>query len=91
MSLAVYFHPPAVSTANYDEIVKKLEAAGLANPKGRSHHTAFGPKDAVMVYEVWDSQADFEAFGAKLMPILAAAGIDPGQPDVMPVHNIIQP
>ena len=91
MALAVYFHPDSVSAKQYDDIVKKLEAAGLGNPKGRTHHSAFGPNERMMVYEVWDSQADFEAFGAGLMPILAAAGIDPGQPDVMPVHNTIQP
>jgi hypothetical protein len=30
-------------------------------------------------------------FGATLMPILGEMGIDPGQPSVMPVHNMIQP
>ena len=44
-----------------------------------------------MVYEVWESQAAFEAFGPTLMPILAGAGIDPGTPDVMPLHNLINP
>jgi hypothetical protein len=43
-----------------------------------------------MVYDVWDSQEDFDAFGQTLMPILGEMGIDPGQPDVMPVHNIAQ-
>ena len=43
-----------------------------------------------MVFEVWDSQADFDAFGVTLMPILARNGINPGQPDIMPIHNFIQ-
>ena len=43
-----------------------------------------------MVYDVWDSQGDFDAFGQTLMPILTELGVDPGQPDVMPVHSIIQ-
>jgi hypothetical protein len=43
-----------------------------------------------MVYDVWDSQDDFDAFEKTLMPILAEFGVDTGQPDVMPVHNIIQ-
>jgi hypothetical protein len=38
---------------------------------------------------VWDSQAAFDAFGATLMPILGGAGIDPGEPVIAPVHNII--
>jgi hypothetical protein len=90
MSLAVYFHPENMSAKQYDEIIKKLEAAGHGSPKGRSHHSAFGPADRLMVYDVWDSQADFDAFGAALMPVLAEAGVDPGQPEVMPVHNLIQ-
>jgi hypothetical protein len=41
-----------------------------------------------MVYEVWESQQAFEEYGPVLMPILQKAGIDPGTPDVMPIHNL---
>jgi hypothetical protein len=44
-----------------------------------------------MVYDVWNSQDEFEAFGETLIPIMKEQGVDVGQPDVMPVHNIIQP
>ena len=43
----------------------------------------------IQVLDVWDSQESFEAFGATLLPILAEAGVDPGEPMVTPVHNII--
>lgn len=43
-----------------------------------------------MVFDIWESQADFEAFGPIMMPILTGLGIDPGEPDVMPVHNVLQ-
>jgi hypothetical protein len=43
-----------------------------------------------MVYDVWESQATFDAFARTLMPMLAERGIDAGQPDVMAVHNLIQ-
>jgi hypothetical protein len=39
---------------------------------------------------VWDSKEQFEAFAARLMPILAESGIDPGEPEVLEVHNIIK-
>ena len=90
MPIAVYFHPEAMSAAQYDEVIKKLEAADQGSPKGRTHHSSFGPENALMVYDVWDSQEDFDAFGQTLMPILGELGVDPGQPQVMPVHNIIQ-
>ena len=90
MAIGVYFSPESVNAQQYDRVIKQLDAAGAASPKGRSHHSAFGPADHLMVFEVWDSQTDFEAFGAVLMPILAENGINPGQPDVMPIHNVIQ-
>ena len=90
MPIAIYFNPESMSAAQYDGIMKKLDAAGQANPKGRTHHSTFGPDDKLMVFDVWDSQADFDAFGQTLMPILAEVGVDPGEPAIMPVHNIVQ-
>ena len=90
MSIAVYFHPESMSDVQYDEIMKKLDKAGQAAPNGRTHHSAFGPADHLMVYDVWDSQESFDTFGQTLMPILSEVGVDPGQPDVMAVHNVVQ-
>jgi hypothetical protein len=90
MAIAIYFNPDGMSASKYDEVMKRLDAAGQGRPKGRTHHSTFGPEDRLMVYDVWDSQEDFDAFGKTLMPILAEIGIDVGQPDVMPVHNIVQ-
>jgi hypothetical protein len=44
----------------------------------------------VQVFDVWESQESFEAFGATLLPIMAAAGVEPGQPMVAPVRNMIK-
>jgi hypothetical protein len=90
MAIALYFNPEGLSAAKYDEIMKRVEAAGQGKPKGRSHHSAFGPEDRLMVYDVWDSQEDFESFGQTLMPILAELGVDAGQPEVMPLYDIVQ-
>jgi hypothetical protein len=38
---------------------------------------------------VWESKETFEAFGATLLPILAAAGVDPGEPMISEAHNVI--
>lgn len=89
MAIAVYFHPESMSTAQYEEIMQKLDAAGAAQPSGRLHHSCFGPADSLMVYDIWASQEDFDAFGQTLMPILGELGVDPGTPDIMPVHNIV--
>jgi hypothetical protein len=89
MALGIYFNPTALSVAKYDEVIRELDAAGAGHPVGRLHHSCFGPDGNLMVYEVWESQQAFEDFGQVLMPILERAGIDPGKPDVMPVHNMV--
>lgn len=90
MAIGAYFSPKTMNTQQYAEVLKQLTAAGAGSPKGRSYHSAFGDPNALMVFDVWDSQADFDAFGATLMPIMAKIGVDPGQPDIMPIHNIIK-
>lgn len=88
MAICTYFHPKSLTAAQYDEAIRELEAAGADRPAGRLHHSCFGPDGDLMVYEVWQSQLAFEEYGKVLMPILQKIGIDPGTPDVMPVHNM---
>jgi hypothetical protein len=87
----MYFAPAALSAAQYDDCIKRLKKAGAGNPPGRSYHASFGPKDKLMVFEIWTSQKAFDRFGKTLMPTLAQIGIDPGQPQVMEVHKVIVP
>ena len=88
MAIGIYFHPKSLSTGQYDEANKELDAAGAGHPAGRKHHSCVGPDGDLMVYEVWESQQAFEDYGKVLMPILEKMRIDPGTPDVMPVHNL---
>ena len=78
-----------MSAAQYDDVIRRLEDAGQGNPAGRLYHVAFEGQGGLEVFDVWDSQESFDAFGQTLMPILGEAGVDPGQPQVAPVHNII--
>ena len=91
MAIGIYFSAAGMSAAKCDECIKLLKKAGTGNPAGRSYHAAFGPKDNLMVFDVWTSQAAFDKFGKTLMPILQQLGIDPGAPTVMPVHKVILP
>lgn len=78
-----------MSADKYDEVLTRLEAAGQGSPAGRTYHVAFPGENGLEVIDVWDSQETFDAFGATLMPILGELGIDPGQPMISPVHNVI--
>ena len=90
MALGFYFTPSSFSTAQYDEAISKLEAAGAGAPAGRLYHVAMESGGQIQVFDVWDSQESFEAFGETLLPIMAEVGSEPGQPMVAPVHNIVE-
>jgi hypothetical protein len=89
MALGFYFTPTGFPTATYDEVVKRLEDAGAGAPSGRLYHVAWESEGQIHVFDVWDSQESFDAFGETLVPIMAEFGADPGQPQVSTVHNII--
>jgi hypothetical protein len=89
MALGFYFTPSSFSTADYDEVIKQLDAAGAGSPDGRLHHIALESDGNVQVFDVWESQEKFEAFGGTLVPIMTGLGANPGEPMVTPVHNII--
>ena len=88
MAIGVFFYPDEMTGAQYDEVLRKLEAAGQAAPKGRQHHFAFGDEESLMVVDVWDSQEDFIAFGEVLGPILEELGIE-AEPGMLELRNQI--
>ncbi len=90
MALLIHFSPKGMNDKKYAEVLRRLDAAGAAAPQGRLHHTCYGPKDALLVVDLFDTMSSFEAFGKTLVPILASLEIDVGQPQVTEVHNIIR-
>ena len=61
--------------------MRRLQDEGLSPADGLDYEIAFGSGDQLKVSLVWDSQERFEAFAARLMPILEEFGIDPGEPE----------
>jgi hypothetical protein len=90
MSVLVRFTPPSLSAEQYDATVEQLSNDGDFPPDGLDIHVCFGSDGELKVSEVWDSREQFEAFGPKLLPVLEEKGIDPGQPELVEVHNIIR-
>jgi hypothetical protein len=90
MSLLTRFAPPSLTAEQYDSVVRRLEEDGISPADGLDYEVCFGTDGDLKVSLVWDSQEQFEAFAARLMPILGELGIDPGEPEVLPVHNIIK-
>ena len=54
------------------------------------YHVCFGSDGNLRVSEIWDSQEQLDAFGERLMPVLSEVRIEPGQPEVLEVHNIVR-
>lgn len=89
MALAVHFKTNATRD-QYDEIWKRLDAADLHDPKGRSFHVSWGNDGAIEVLDVWESRADFDAFGQQLMPVLGEVGVE-ATPAIAEAHKIVAP
>ena len=92
MSVLIRFAPTAsVTTEQYDETVRRLEDEGDFPPEGLEYHVCFLSQDRnVRVSEIWDSREQLDAFGERLMPLLEEVGIDPGEPEILEIHNIIR-
>ena len=88
MAIGVFFYPDDMTSEQYSEVVRRLEAAGQGAPKGRQHHFAFGDAQSLMVVDLWESQEDFAAFGDVLAPILEDLGIE-AEPGMLELHNSI--
>jgi hypothetical protein len=89
--LARFKAAPAVTTEQYDESVRRLEGLGEWPPEGLAYHVAFRSEGTFRVSEIWDSRAQFDAFGERLMPVLKDVGIElSGEPEMLEIHNIIK-
>jgi len=90
MSLLIRFSPPSLTAEQYDAVVRRLNEEGVFPADGLDYEICFGSGDKHKVSQVWDSKEQMEAFGARITPILAELGINPAEPEVVEVHNIIR-
>jgi hypothetical protein len=88
MSVLIRFAPGSLTAEQYDAAVQRLTDDGVLPAEGLDYEICFGSGDKHRVSQVWDTQEQLDAFGARLMPILAELKINPGQPEVVEVHNI---
>ena len=90
MALGMYLAHDGFTADKYESALKQLEAAGAGAPKGRTLHVALQSDGAISVFDIWESQEEFDAFGATLVPILKGLGVELGEPMVAEVHNVIR-
>ena len=76
MAIGIYFPVQGMTAEKFATVHERLEAIGQAMPQGRMFHAGFNVDGGIHVFDVWESQESFEAFGQHLMPILGELGID---------------
>ena len=92
MSIVVRFHPSNATREMYDESLRRMEEAGIwPHPPGLDVHVVFGSADDIRASEIWSSREEFEAFGEKLMPILADIGVEfSAEPEIFEVQHLVR-
>lgn len=91
MALGIYFPVKGMTPDRYAAVHRDLAAAGLEHPAGRTFHAGSRVGDEIHVFDVWESEETFQAFGEHLMPILLANGIEPGEPRVGEIELLVSP
>jgi hypothetical protein len=90
MALGFYITGTGFTREKYETTVVQLDEAGQGAPDGRLYHVALETDGEIQVFDIWESQANFDAFGETLLPILTGAGIELNPPMVATVHNVIK-
>jgi hypothetical protein len=83
------FTLPGMKSAQYDQVIKDLRAAGYEHPERRICHVASELPDGWLVIDIWESAEALTEFAGILMPILAQNGVTPPQPALLPVYNVM--
>ena len=89
MAVAVLSTPATMTAEQYHRISEQLDVARSGPPPGRRFHACFGHGDQLMVFDVWNSAEELDAFTATLMPILAIEHIDMAPLEPLEVHDLV--
>lgn len=89
MSTIIALFDLGSTSAQYDQVIRDLEAAGAGKPKGRRYHVAAPNNGRWLIVDVWESVEALHQFAQMLMPILQKAGVQLNPPKIYSVHNII--
>ncbi|GAC1365752.1 MAG: hypothetical protein NVS2B12_26510 [Ktedonobacteraceae bacterium] len=88
MAIGVLYESDTITQGQYEKIIELFQGRSA---NGRVFHVA-GPREngGWRVVDVFESPAEFEAFGQMFGPILQEAGIQPPQITVWPLHTMLK-
>ncbi len=91
MAVGMLMQAPGLNAELYDSVMEHLEWEERDLPTGFVSHYAGPTKDGWLVFDVWESQEDFERFyEERLASALAAAAggqLPPIEPQFIALHN----
>ena len=90
MAVGMLMQAPGLNAELYDSVMEHLDWYEQELPDGFISHYAGPMKDGWFVFDMWESQEDFERFAQeRLGPALAAASrgqAPPIEPQFIPIH-----
>ena len=89
MPIAVIYRPPAMTSEQY----KQSWSGGppVGPPPGLIFHAGIGEGEAFLTVTVWESQEAYDAFAPVFAKAMADQGFRFGEPEVLPVHQVLPP
>ncbi len=84
--ITLVFDAPGVTAAQYDEACRLANCSQSNVPDGLIFHSASPTETGFLVVDVWESEEKFKAFGERLGPAMAQAGITQ-VPKIYKTHN----
>ena len=63
MAISAHFRHRGFTPANYDEAIRRLDAAGEGHPAGRLHHIAVDADGEIEVFDIWESPEALQKWG----------------------------
>ncbi len=87
MSVVVRHQPEGLTRELYDEVSRRMEAAGNWPPDGLDMHVMFGSEGDLKVSEIWDSEDAFRDFLPRLESVLDEVGVRYSKAEVFEAHS----
>jgi hypothetical protein len=87
--IVVNFNFPHLTVEQYENILAETEPLRKANYPGLLFHVAAANGEGLFVTDIWETEAQFNAFGAVMLPVLVKVGGTPAVPSLLPMHNMI--
>jgi hypothetical protein len=88
--IAIYIVTKNMTAEQHAKGREMLQEAG-APDTAMKLHSCFGEDGKLQVFDVWESQEDFDTFLTYLGPVMTELGIELAQPPViMPIVDLVQ-